>query len=416
MAITDAWLKANLGKIRESVDEKTDRDGLSVRVSQKGKIVFQLRYRHDRKQCRVDIGTYPLVTLKQAREEAQRYKSELEKGHDPRVIKKVDKIRNVEALGLEAVFNRWYDGYCVHNKKCAQQIKRSFEIYVFPKYGAIPPEKISIDNWVSLLDEIKKKKPGNVMRLLTNGKQSLAWAVRRQLIATNTLAAVSAKQDLNVVQKPKLRSLTDDELSLVFMCLDESKIAAKNKLFVKLCLIYGCRNGELRLSKKQDFDFDAMTWTVPPENHKVGESTGRSLVRPITQDTHPLIEECFRLSGACDYLFNNVSSNGSLSGKQMTRSSSPQIPVNIMRWLRVSKGIEMQHWSMHSLRKTARTNFSTLAPPHIAEIMLGHKLPGEWQTYDMHHYLAEQADCLTKWVERLRGIAHAVFPSGDVVN
>jgi integrase len=405
MAITDAWLKANLGKIRESVDEKTDRDGLSVRVSRKGKIVFQLRYRHDRKQCRVDIGTYPLVTLKQAREEAQRYKAELEKGHDPRVIKKIDKIRNVEVLGLEAVFNRWHDGYCVHNKKCAQQIKRSFEIYVFPRYGAIPPEKISIDNWVSLLDEVKKKKPGNVMRLLTNGKQALAWAVRRQLIATNTLAAVSAKQDLNVVQKPRIRSLTDDEIGLVFMCLNESKIAAKNKLFVKLCLIYGCRNGELRVSKKQDFNFEAMTWTVPPENHKVGKSTGRALVRPITPDTRALIEECVRLSGPGDYLFNNVSSNGSLSGQQMTRSSSPQIPVNIMRWLRISKGVEMQHWSIHDLRKTARTNFSIFTQPHIAEIMLGHKMPGEWGVYDHHLYLNEQAECLNQWTARLRQIA-----------
>ncbi|MGH8241396.1 MAG: tyrosine-type recombinase/integrase, partial [Steroidobacteraceae bacterium] len=45
MTISDAWLKANHGKSRQKRDEKADRDGLGVRVSPRGKIVFQLRFR-----------------------------------------------------------------------------------------------------------------------------------------------------------------------------------------------------------------------------------------------------------------------------------------------------------------------------------------------------------------------------------
>jgi hypothetical protein len=60
----------------------------------------------------------------------------------------------------------------------------------------------------------------------------------------------------------------------------------------------------------------------------------------------------------------------------MGKSAPLALPYNIMQWLRRHEEYEMKHWSIHDLRKTARTNFSTLTEPHIAEIMLGHKLPG----------------------------------------
>lgn len=399
MAITDAWLKANNSKARESVDEKTDRDGLSCRVSRKGKIVFQLRFRHAGKQSRMDIGTYPLITLKQAREEAFRFRSELEKGHDPRIVKKIDKDKNIEAQGLESIFLKWHEAYCVPNKKGHKEIKRSYELYVFPRYGIVPPDKISADNWMTLLEEIKKTKPAITIRLLVNTKQLLAWAVRRKLITNNPLAGINAKADFNIVKKPRLRSLSDDDVGMLLTALDGSRMTAKNKLFLKLCLIYGCRNGELRLSKKQDFDFDKMTWTVPAENHKTGKATGQPLIRPITDDIKVIIEECLRLSGKGEHLFNNAGTD-----EPMGVGATVQLPYNIMQWCRKNRGYDMQHWSVHDLRKTARTNFSTLTQPHIAEIMLGHKLPGEWQTYDRHLYLEEQAKCLVKWVDRLNAL------------
>ncbi len=402
MAITDAWLKANLGKMHDAVEEKTDRDGLSCRVSKKGKIVFQLRFRYTGKQCRVDVGTYPLVSLKKAREEAQHYKAELEKGHDPRVIKKTDKTKNIEVMSLSAVFMKWFDAYCIDNKKNAQEIKRSFEIYIFPKLGGLPPDRISTDNWITALEDIKKKAPSIAMRLLVNAKQMLSWAFRRKLITSHALTGISAKHDLNIIKKPGTRSLSNEEIKMLFLALDGSRMSIKNNLFVKLCLIYGCRNGELRVAKKQHFDFDKMVWIVPAENHKIGKSTGNPLIRPITEDIKKLLDQCLLLSTSGDYLFSNANSN-----KPMGKGAPLPLPYNIMQWLRKNKKYEMAHWSIHDLRKTARTNFSTLTHPHIAEIMLGHKLPGEWMTYDRHDYLKEQSDCLIKWISRLDSIINS---------
>jgi hypothetical protein len=71
MAITETWLKANLKRERAKTLERADRDGLGARVSPKGKITFQLRYYFNgsKDAKRVDLGSYPLMSLKQAREE-----------------------------------------------------------------------------------------------------------------------------------------------------------------------------------------------------------------------------------------------------------------------------------------------------------------------------------------------------------
>lgn len=45
MAISDSYLKSCLGRERDKVEEKADRDGLWVRISKKGAVTFFYRFR-----------------------------------------------------------------------------------------------------------------------------------------------------------------------------------------------------------------------------------------------------------------------------------------------------------------------------------------------------------------------------------
>jgi len=65
MALTDAWLKANFGKERAALAERSDREG--VRITPEGKITFQLRYRYDGKPRKMIAQAFrPCVRLKLA--------------------------------------------------------------------------------------------------------------------------------------------------------------------------------------------------------------------------------------------------------------------------------------------------------------------------------------------------------------
>ncbi|PZQ76391.1 MAG: integrase [Sphingomonas sp.] len=398
MALTDTWLRANSGKARSNVEEVSDRDSLSVRVSPKGKIVFQLRYRYDGRLQRLDLGSYPALGLKAARAEAQRLKGELEQGHDPRVVRALEKQAILEADSIESLFRQWYEAYCKKNKKGHHDVLRSFELHVFPRIGSLPADKVTLHEWLDLLEKNAAVRPGIADRILTNAKQMLKWGVKRRLIPNNPLVEINAREDLQIKKVAGSRSLSEDEVVRVLRAIERSRMALKNKLFLKLCLIYGCRNGELRAAEKTHFDFKKRLWTIPPANHKLGKSSGKPLLRPITDQTEPLIREAMTLSKESTFLFTN---NGS---KDAMGTSAPlALPYNVMQWLRRHEKYEMEHWSIHDLRKTARTNFSTLTEPHVAEIMLGHRLPGTWQVYDHYDYLPEQGKAIDAWCRRLTG-------------
>lgn len=398
MAISDAWLKANSGNPRSAREEKADRDGFGVRVTPKGKITFQLRYRYDGRPCRLDLGSYPLISLKDARTEMQRLRAQLEQGHDPRVVKLLEKQAILCADSVESLFRQWHEAYCKGNKKDHHDILRSFEIHVFPKIGKLPAGKVTLHEWLALLEEHAKVRPGITKRILVNAKQMLKWGVKRQLIPSHPLSDINAKEDLQIKTIAGSRSLSDEEIRLVWKAIEQSRMATKNKIFLKLCLIYGCRNSELRLSEKSHFDFAKKIWTVPTKNHKLGKASGKPLLRPITPEIETLVKKAMALSAESEFLFTNCEPG---STKPMGLGGPLQLPYNIMQWLRRHEKYEMEHWSVHDLRKTARTNFSTLTEPHIAEIMLGHKLPGSWQIYDQYDYLAEQKDAYSAWWKRL---------------
>lgn len=400
MPLTDTWLKKNLGKARVEQHVEPDRDGLSVRVSPKGKITFQMRFRYEGKQARLDLGSYPNLTLFQARQELQKMKGVLEAGQDPRVYKKLEAHKVTNALTFKELYLEWHEKYCMANKKNSQQQLRSFELYVFPKYGSLPADQITLHMWLELLEDHFEKSPSITDRLLTNTKQCLDWGLNRRLIENNPIRHITGKRDLNIKKNKVDRILNDDEVALIWKICDESRMALKNALFIKICLFYANRYSELRMAKKTDFDFERKIWTVPPENHKTGKYTKRPLLRPILPEIEPFIQQAMELNTSI-YMFVN---NGT---KEMYGQNGPgKLPYNVMQYARRHSGVEMKHWSMHDLRRTARTHFSRFASRDIAELMIGHTMPGEQGTYDYHDYQNEMGIAYKQWWDKLESLTN----------
>lgn len=403
MRVTDSWLKANYRRHRPDRLERADRDGLTIRVSPTGKVSYLVRYRYNGSPHtkRLLIGSYPRMTLAAARAETERLRGHLEQGHDPRVVRRLEKQAIVKAPTVEQLFRFWYEKYCVPQKVGHKEILRSFELYVFPKIGSLPADKVTLHQWLDVLESQAEERPSICERILTNSKQMMKWSVKRKLLPTNVLVDIYPKEDFRVDEdEEEVRALSDVEIRYVWQAIEYSRMALKNKLFLKLCLIFGCRNGELRRAKKLDFNFETTVWTVPRKHNKIRKSGGRPIRRPIIPEFVPIIKQAFALSPGSEYVFTNAGSD-----KPMGKGAPLQLPYNLMQWLRRHEKYEMEHWSVHALRKTARTNFSSLTPqPHIAEIMLGHKLPKSWRAYDKHDYLEEQAAVYADWWKRLAKI------------
>lgn len=396
MALTEAWLKTNNGKARGKVEEVADRDSMSVRLSAKGKIVFQLRYRFAGKVERLDLGTYPHLSLKDARIKSSEMRALLDKGQNPKIELRVQQQKYIDATTLKEVFADWYEGYCLKKKISAADIKTSFELHVFPEIGDLPIDRITLQQWLAILEKLAEEKPSIAERVLTNAKQVLKWAKKREILEVNALSDIYAKEDLGIEKNRVNRILTDEEITMVLMAIGESQMLPKNKIFLKLCLMFGCRNGELRKAKKRDFDLKRKVWIVPVENNKVGKKTGREIVRPILPEMEDLIIEAMEHNGSEYFLTNDNADT------PMGNGASIALPANVMERLRRHHDYHMKHWTLHDLRRTARTNFSAFTSRDVAELMIGHVMPGEQGTYDYYEYIPQQTEAYTKWLEKLK--------------
>lgn len=396
MALTEAWLKANNGKARDKVEEVADRDSMSVRISPKGKVVFQLRYRFAGKADRLDLGTYPHLSLKDARIKASEMRSLLDKGKNPKIEQRVQQQKYIDATSLEEVFNDWYNSYCIKKKTSAEAIKNTFEQHVFPKIGDLPIDRITLQQWLAILEDLAEDIPSIAERVLTNSKQVLKWARKRELLEVNVLSDIYAKEDLGIEKNRGTRFLSDEEIAMVWKAINESNTLPKNKIFLKLCLMFGCRNGELRKAKKSDFDLKKKIWVVPVANNKTGKKTGREIVRPITPEMEMLIVEAMEYNNSEYFLTNDEDVT------PMSNGASNALPANIMERLRRHHDYNMKHWSLHDLRRTARTNFSAFTSRDVAQLMIGHVMSGEQGTYDYYEYFTQQMDAYTKWIEKLK--------------
>ena len=236
---------------------------------------------------------------------------------------------------------------------------------------------------------VKRRTPSIAERILVNAKQMYRWGYQRGIMSNMPIQHIYARSDLQIKKNSVKRVLSDEEIRLVWDALDNSRMTRKNALFVKLCLMYGCRNGEMRLSNIEHWDAGAGKWTVPAENHKTGAKSGKPIIRPFFGKAIELVNEAASLSmqGNKGPLFYNANDTTRMSNK-----SPLQLPYNIMQWVKRHHGVDMEHWSMHDLRRTMRTRIASFTPPHIAEMMIGHVMPGGWKVYDHHDYLEEQAE------------------------
>lgn len=402
MPLTDSYLRSIMGKESEKVFEKTDREGLSVRVSRKGKVVFQLRYMFAGKQRRVDLGTYPSLGLKDARDDLLKIKRGLDEGIDAQMFLASRYEKNASARTVEEVIREWGRVYAQPNIKGAADLIRSFELHVFPKIGGMTHDAVGTHIWIELIESVLKKRPGIARRILTSAKQAHSWALRRKIVEQTPVESVTA-QDLGMRRSVTKRVLTDDEIRLLFEVFEHTNMRRKNALLIQLVLLFGCRSGEMLQSKRKDYDFEKDIWTVPPENHKTGKN-GKPIRRPIIPAAKEMLQEVMQISDHPEYLFQ--SSLEKDKGRIQNSASALGLPKTVIAYFYRTRGEVMPHWSMHDLRRTARTRWSPIAPPHVCEVMLGHTMPGVWAVYDHSDYLDEQRKAYVAWWSVVMGIVN----------
>jgi hypothetical protein len=93
--------KVNAAKVKEKAYKLFDGGGLSLLVTPSGGKLWRFKYRFNRTEKNLSLGSYPETSLEDARSNRDAARSLLEQGIDPSAIRKEDKVRE-KAARLES--------------------------------------------------------------------------------------------------------------------------------------------------------------------------------------------------------------------------------------------------------------------------------------------------------------------------
>lgn len=289
-------------------------------------------------------------------------------------------------------------------------IRKQLDGDLIPKLGRMriaEVKPLDIDGMIRAI--LKRGSPVMANRVLATTKAVFNYAIRHHWIEQNPAAAFR-RVDAGGEEKARTRALSAEELVALFKALRAAGSAFRvYDLAVKLLLVTGVRVSELIEAPWAEFDLEAdePVWRIPAGRIKTRkEMVLRDFTIPLSPVVVEWLREIKRLSVASDYVF-----------PARRRVSKPTMSPATMNWAMGEINHGLEHFTLHDLRRTARTHLARLGvKPHVAERCLNHKLPGINDTYDTHDYLEERRLALNAWADLLvrldRGETGKVVPIG----
>jgi len=189
LRLSDRQLKAVKAKDKDYV--LSDGDGLQLRVRSNGSMLWNFNYREPVTKNRINmgLGTYPELSLANARKKVVEARELLAQGIDPKVQRsaQVEAKRAETEHTFENVATAWFE-----LKKdsvtpaYAEDIWRSLTLHVFPDLKTTPLSKITAPMVIELLRPIEAKGSlETVKRLSQRLNEIMTYGVNSGLIFAN---------------------------------------------------------------------------------------------------------------------------------------------------------------------------------------------------------------------------------------
>jgi integrase len=235
-------------------------------------------------------------------------------------------------------------------------------------------------------------RPGTAKELKTRAGVFLGWCVDHGLITASPLAGWRRQRKTKAerIERPG-RALADWELPELWKAADAQ--GWPFGAYLKLLLLLGQRRAETALMEWSDVDLTAKVWTVPAEITKSGRAHRVPLPRQAVE-----ILRTHKRAAKCDLVFPGRR-NHPMTGW------SKRLPAVY----KLTEAADMEHWTLHDLRRTVRTGLGKLGVDRvIAELLLNHAISDELTAiYDRADYWQQRVEAAQRWADHIMGAIKA---------
>ena len=337
---------------------------LALRVTAAGSKTFYVVKRADEGMVWVKLGTFPDMTIEQARNEATKKLGDFAAGKNPAKVKREEK----QKLTLGQAFDQYMKMYAVpRGIKTADDMRALWERCLGPmpdlpakKHGRKRVKHPGGVDWSGRkLDQIANKDvralhariatttpvlANRVIELVSSiYNRAKEWGYPGSNPATNITPFKETKRD---------RFIRHDELPRFFKAL-EADTSADFKHFVLLSLLTGVRRGNVLAARWEEINLEMNLWRVPDTKN------GDPLNVPLVPEAVAILQE--RNPQPQGFIFAGESATGHISPPKE-------------RWRKLLERAELEDFTIHDLRRSLGS-WQAIGGASLAVIgkSLGHK-------------------------------------------
>lgn len=398
------WIKRG-----EHFEQRGDGDGLSLCFPERFAVpVWKFRYRLAGKQRILNLGSYKILSLADARRTAKEMRARVALGYDPageKQERKREAVRKIEEERLRMTMGQLADEYfaaqIVGRWKYPNIVRARIEKDIKPNIGHLPIGDVKPQHIDAMLKEIVKRgAPTMANDVLRWVKRMFDYGTKRQMCQFNPAEPFNLS-DAGGKEDSRERWLTRQELAALFVAMREARgWNMLNTHAVNLLLLLACRREELIAAPVAEFDLAHAVWHLPAERTK----TGKAIDIPLPRQAVEILRELVRAGDGSAWLF---------PARKMQERMIPHIDLNTVgaalnKNVRpVMKNQGIPDFTVHDFRRTARTHLSALGvSPYVAERCLNHAVKGVEGIYNRHDFFEERKEALQKWADLLELCEH----------
>ena len=348
----------------------SDGNGLQLRITSNGKRSWSLQYRYQGAMRKYTIGSYPEITLKDARARNIELRASIQAGNDPQTAKKL--ARSPSSTNVEECFEEYLRDYLKVNLKSWPEYERAMRRDVLLFVGKIELEALDKPAIRAVIRRITDR--GRMVlanRVLQYISKMLKWAVGVGYISVNPAADIPKPAK----ERSRERVLSLNEVKSLLAACDS--LAGVQADFVKFLLFSGQRLNEIAKLTHDEVMDDHIA--IPRDRNKSGET----IITPLLPHLRDILDSCPRGNG--QYIFSTTHGEKPLSGFSQIKSQ-------------LQKASGVTDWTFHDFRRSMATALADAGMDQFnIKCALNHKDNSVTGVYDRSYHIKAKSKALSKW-------------------
>jgi len=336
-----------------------DGDGLFLKVDRRGGASWLVRLQHDGKRRDIGLGSAKLLTLADARDKAR----------DVRKAIKVEKrdvlAERKDEAAAKVTFREAATQYHKENEAgwksaiYARQWLASLENYAFPKLGNVATGGITAADIITVLTPIWQEIPETARQVRNRICAVLDYAHAKGWRSTEAPSGNgSLKAGRGLPRQVKER---ENRKAMPYVAMPGFLTALRRKpsygrLALELLILTAVRSQEVRLATWDEFDLEALLWTIPAAHMK----RNKAHIVPLSEAALAVLAKAVALR---------------LEGTDQVFPGADGGPMSDMTLLKVLRDMS-EPYHVHGFR-SALTDWAANEgyPDVVVEAALAHKTP-----------------------------------------